>query len=105
LPRLRDPEFTRILLVTLPEATPVHEAAALQRDLERAQIRPFAWVINQSFSPLSVTDPVLRQRRAYEARYIREVVELSPRAVLVPWNAELGQPGVRLTASATEVRA
>ncbi len=58
LPRLRDPAFTRILLVTLPEATPVHEAASLQRDLERAQIRPFAWVINQSFSPLSVTDPV-----------------------------------------------
>jgi arsenite-transporting ATPase len=29
LPRLRNPEFTRILIVTLPEATPVHEAAAL----------------------------------------------------------------------------
>jgi arsenite-transporting ATPase len=105
LPRLRDPEFTRILLVTLPEATPVHEAAALQRDLERAQIRPFAWVINQSFSPLSVTDPILRQRRACEVRYIREVAELTPRAVLVPWNGELGQPGVRLTALATEVPA
>ena len=36
LPRLRDPSFTKILLVTLPEATPVHEAAALQRDLLRA---------------------------------------------------------------------
>ncbi len=85
LPRLRDPKFTRVLLVTLPEATPVHEAAALQRDLERAEIRPFAWVINQSLSPLSVTDPVLRQRRANEARYIREVVDLSARAVLMPW--------------------
>jgi arsenite-transporting ATPase len=104
LPRLRDPEFTRILLVTLPEATPVHEAAALQRDLERAEIRPFAWVINQSFSPLSVSDPVLRQRRANEIRYIREVSELSSRVVLVPWNAGLGQPGVRLAASAMEAR-
>ena len=42
LPRLRDPDFTRILIVTLPEATPVHEAAALQHDLRRAQIEPFA---------------------------------------------------------------
>ena len=104
LPRLRDPEFTRILLVTLPEATPVHEASALQRDLERAEIRPFAWVVNQSLSPLSVSDPVLRQRRANEARYQREVTALTPRAVVVPWNAELGQPGARLELPSAEVR-
>ncbi len=40
--------FTRVIVVTLAEATPVHEAAALQRDLRRAKIEPFAWVINQS---------------------------------------------------------
>ncbi len=96
LPRLRDPAFTRILLVTLPEATPVHEAAALQRDLERAEIRPFAWVINQSLSPLPVSDPVLRQRRAHEARYLREVLDLAPHAVLVPWNPEVAQKGARI---------
>ncbi len=28
LPQLRDPDFTKILIVTLPEATPVHEALA-----------------------------------------------------------------------------
>ena len=39
LPRLRDPQFTRVLIVTLPEATPVHEAAKLQQDLVRAGIR------------------------------------------------------------------
>ena len=98
LPRLRDPAFTRILLVTLPEATPVHEAAALQRDLERAQIRPFAWVINQSLSPLPVSDPVLRQRRAQEARYLREVTDLATRTVLVPWSPEVAQKGARLDA-------
>ena len=48
LSRLRDHEFTRVLIVTLPEATPVHEAAALQQDLRRAQIEPYAWIINQS---------------------------------------------------------
>jgi arsenite/tail-anchored protein-transporting ATPase len=104
LPRLRDPEFTRILLVALPEATPVHEAMALQRDLERAQIRPFAWVINQSLSPLSISDPTLRQRRGQEARYIREVMALALRAVLVPWNPAVGQPGMRLDPSLAEVR-
>ena len=99
LPRLRDPAFTRILLVTLPEATPVHEAAALQRDLERAEIRPFAWVINQSLSPLPVSDPVLRSRRAQEARYLREVTELATRAVLVPWSPDVAQKGARIDAS------
>ncbi len=97
LPRLRDPEFTRILLVTLPEATPVHEAAALQRDLERAEIKPFAWVVNQSLSPLSVSDSLLRQRRALEARYLREVAELAPRAALVPWDPRVALGGARLT--------
>jgi len=85
LPRLRDPNYTRILLVTLPEATPVHEAAALQRDLERAGIRPFAWVINESLAPLVVTDPVLRQRRANETRFHEEVARLSPRVAVVAW--------------------
>jgi arsenite-transporting ATPase len=50
LPRLRDPEFTRVLLVALPEATPVHEAARLQDDLQRAGIKPYAWIVNQSFA-------------------------------------------------------
>jgi arsenite-transporting ATPase len=87
LPRLRDPAFTKILLVTLPEATPVHEGAALQRDLLRAGIRPFAWVINQSLVPLVVTDPVLVRRRASEARYHAEVNALAPRVAVVPWFA------------------
>jgi arsenite-transporting ATPase len=52
LPRLRDKQFTRVLIVTLPEATPVHEAAQLQRDLRRAEIEPYAWVINNCLSPL-----------------------------------------------------
>jgi arsenite-transporting ATPase len=86
LPRLRDASFTKILLVTLPEATPVHEAAALQRDLLRADIRPFAWVVNQSLVPLAVTDPVLVRRRANEARFHEEVRALATRVVLVPWS-------------------
>lgn len=86
LPRLRDPMFTRILLVTLPEATPVHEAAQLQRDLARADIHPFAWVLNQSLLPLDVTDPVLVQRKANERRFVAEVQGLSKRVALVAWS-------------------
>jgi arsenite-transporting ATPase len=89
LPRLRDAEFTRVLVVTLPEATPVHEAAALQADLRRAQIEPFAWVINQSFAGSDSHDPLLVARGRGEVQFIREVVEkLSKRTVIVPWVTE-----------------
>lgn len=89
LPRLRDPEFTRVLICTAPEATPVHEAADLQRDLSRAGMNPAAWVINMSLAPLSVSDPVLVARKGQEARYIAEVVnEHAERAVLVPWRED-----------------
>jgi arsenite/tail-anchored protein-transporting ATPase len=89
LPRLRDPNFTRVLIVTLPEATPVHEAAALQRDLRRAEIEPYAWVINQVLSPLPITDPLLKQRQAHEQKYLREVKEVQAcRVAIIPWQIE-----------------
>ena len=46
--RLQDAAYTKIMLVTLPEMTPVSEAAALQDDLRRASIEPYAWVVNKS---------------------------------------------------------
>jgi arsenite-transporting ATPase len=102
LPRLRDPEFTRVLVVTLPEATPVHEAAALQRDLARAGIRPFAWVVNQCLMPLAVRDPVLAARRCQEAAYVREVTALASRVALIPWLAEppVGAKGLQAALAA-----
>ena len=75
LPRLRDPEFTRVLIVTLAEATPVHEAASLQEDLRRAGIQPYAWVINQSFAGNGFRDPVLVERGVQELPFIDEVRE------------------------------
>jgi arsenite-transporting ATPase len=89
LPRLRDKNFTQVLIVTLPEATPVHEAAMLQADLRRAQIEPFAWVINQSFAGSGSQDPLLLARGRGEIKYLREVVDtLSQRTALVPWVTE-----------------
>jgi arsenite-transporting ATPase len=89
LPRLRDPEFTKVFLVTLPEATPVHEALSLQADLRRAGIEPAGWIINQSLAPLSVTDPVLAQRRVREFKYIYEVVKQGGATFLIPWQNQI----------------
>lgn len=98
LPRLRDADFTRVLLVTLPEATPVHEAARLQEDLLRADITPFAWVINQSFASSGSSDPVLIQRGAREALFIDEVRDrYAERCALIPWmpKSPVGSQGLR----------
>ena len=89
LPRLRDPQFTMVLLVTLPEATPIHEAMQLERDLARADITPFTWVVNQSLTPLDVTDRVLRARRSHEAVHLRELATHGKRTALEPWHADI----------------
>jgi arsenite-transporting ATPase len=87
LPRLRDPGFTHIVLVTLPEATPIHEAMDLEKDLARAGIKPFAWVVNQSLTPLRVTDAVLMSRQGGEAVHLRELLGRTARIALAPWAA------------------
>ncbi|MEX2662350.1 MAG: arsenical pump-driving ATPase [Vicinamibacterales bacterium] len=89
LPRLRDPLFTTVLLVTLPEATPIHEAMQLERDLARADIKPLAWVVNQTLTPLTVTDPVLRARRSHESVHLRELATHAGRVALEPWHADV----------------
>ena len=98
LPRLRDPAFTHVLIVTLPEATPVHEAERLQGDLARAGIKPWAWVIEQSLLASGSHDPLLSLRGAYEIPFIRRVADtLAPRCALVPWLAvaPVGVDGLR----------
>ena len=87
LPRLRDPGYTRVLIVTLPEATPVHEAERLAADLGRAGISPFAWVVNQSLALAGVSDPTLRARAKREPALIAEVRREADRLAIVPWRA------------------
>ncbi len=106
LPRLRDAAFTRVLLVTLPEATPVHEAARLQDDLLRAGIKPFAWVVNQSFSSDGFRDPVLVERGRRELPFIAEVRgQLADRLALVSWkpDAPVGPERLRELARSTRM--
>jgi arsenite/tail-anchored protein-transporting ATPase len=84
LMRLQDPSLTKVILVTLPEPTPVSQAAALQEDLRRAQIEPYAWVINKSIA--RTTDPLLAARVAGERRqWARMTNGLATRLYQVPW--------------------
>jgi arsenite/tail-anchored protein-transporting ATPase len=85
LMRLRDPDYTRIIIVTLPETTPVLEASALTEDLRRAGIEPYAWVINNSLAAAQPSDPLLVRRAEAEVTEIGKVVgHLSDRVFLVP---------------------
>ena len=84
--RLQDPAYTHVVLATLPERTPVSEAAALQDDLRRAGIEPFAWVINRALAQSGTQDPLLMQRIAGEAAQIARVQDsLAKRAYLLPF--------------------
>jgi arsenite/tail-anchored protein-transporting ATPase len=86
--RLRDPKHTRVIIVTLPETTPVSEAEKLQHDLERAGIRPFAWIVNQSLAATQATDPLLRERAAAELPLLARVQELASLHAVIPLLAE-----------------
>ena len=89
LMRLQDPTHTRVILVTLPETTPVSEAAGLQEDLRRAGIEPFGWVINKCLTPSGTHDPLLRLRLARERTQIARVQNgLAKRAFMIGWRSK-----------------
>ncbi|MFN9103503.1 MAG: arsenical pump-driving ATPase [Betaproteobacteria bacterium] len=86
LMRLQDASYTRIILVTLPEVTPVSQAAALQDDLRRAGIEPYAWVLNKSLLATGTRDPLLRSRLAAERRQVERLrAGLARRLHALPW--------------------
>lgn len=80
---LQDPELTKVVLVTLPEPTPVLEAGLLQRDLRRAGIEPWAWVVNNSVAAAHPSSPFLRRRSATEADPLEAVAAESTRVAVV----------------------
>lgn len=83
--QLQDPKQTKVLIVTLPETTPVLEAARLQSDLQRAGIEPWAWVVNQSLAAAKASSPLLYRRALEEGRRIAEVAhEHAKRYAVVP---------------------
>ena len=86
---LQDKELTRILIVALPETTPIQEADALQDDLRRAGIEPYGWILNRSLAAAKPSDPLLRARAAAEVPRIERVRhDLTGRLMILPWSAE-----------------
>jgi arsenite-transporting ATPase len=98
LMRLQDPAYTRVLLATLAETTPVSQASALQDDLRRAHIEPYAWLINKSLLAAGTRDPFLRQRLLGERKQIDRVCgSMAKRVFFVPWQATppIGLPALQ----------
>jgi arsenite-transporting ATPase len=87
---LQDQTLSKIILVSLPETTPMREAAALQDDLKRAGIKPYAWLINQSLSMLDgISDPLLKSRASAETKVIDTIkATYSERIFGIPFIAE-----------------
>ncbi|WP_082604202.1 arsenical pump-driving ATPase [Acidovorax sp. Root217] len=86
LMRLQDAAYTRIILVALPEVTPVSQAAALQEDLRRAGIEPYAWVLNKSVLAAGTRDPLLAARLDGERRQMARMADgLAQRTFTIPW--------------------
>ena len=83
--RLQDPEHTKVVIVTLAEATPVLEAEGLVGDLRRAGITPWAWVINNSLAAAETIDPFLARRAGHEHAQIAKVLaDDADRCAIVP---------------------
>jgi arsenite-transporting ATPase len=77
LPKLRNEGETEVIIVTLAETTPVHEALRLQNDLDRAGIHSKWWVINSSFHAAKTTNSVLKAKASNEVHWINKVNEIS----------------------------
>jgi hypothetical protein len=87
--RLRDPQFAHVIIVTLAESTPVHEADRLQADLRRAGIEPFGWLVNASLAQTSTTHPTLLARARAERVHLDRVQHLSEHKTwAVAWQHE-----------------
>ena len=89
LMRLQDSAYTKIILVALPEVTPVSQAAALQEDLRRAMIEPYAWVLNRSVLAAQTKDPLLGARLQGEVKQMKRInAGLSNNLFAIPFRSE-----------------
>lgn len=77
LPRLQNKEETEVLMVTLPETTPVYESMRLDEDLERAKIAHTWWLVNQSMLATNTQNAILKARSFNELEWIEKVSDLS----------------------------
>ena len=92
LMRLQDPDYTKVIIITLAETTPVLEAEQLHADLERAAIHPWAWIVNQTLTGVDTTNPLLQQRQAAETRPLAAIQRPDRRVAQVQWGDILTTP-------------
>ncbi|MEG0619259.1 MAG: arsenical pump-driving ATPase [Bacilli bacterium] len=83
LPRLQNHEETEVIMVTLPETTPVYESMRLDKDLDRADIAHNWWIVNQSMLATHTTNRLLKTRAMNEVEWINKVAELSNNKFIV----------------------
>ncbi len=86
LPSLQNQAETEVVIVALPEATPVFEALRLEADLKRAGILSKWWVMNASLLATDTKDPFLRARANNEQKWIKRIAEdTNGNYVVIPW--------------------
>ncbi len=86
---LQDSDYAKLIIVTLPETTPITEAAKLQADLRRSGIEPYAWIANQSMAAANVTDPLLKQRAQAELPLLHQIQNVhANKLYTIPWIVE-----------------
>ena len=97
LPRLRNKNETEVVIVTLPETTPVFEALRLQEDLKRAGINNKWWIINSSLLLTETDNVFLKAKAQTEITWINKVKEFAEdNLVVVPWQgAEIKEENIR----------
>ena len=89
LPRLRNKEETEVLIITLPEATPVYEAMRLEDDLKRAGIATKWWVVNSSMYRTGTTNTMLAAKASNEIEWINKIDERSKgNFALMAWSPD-----------------
>ncbi|WP_414732257.1 arsenical pump-driving ATPase [Acetobacterium carbinolicum] len=86
LPRLQNQAETEVVIVALPEATPVFEALRLEADLKRAGIMNKWWVMNASLLATDTKDTFLRARANNEEKWIKRIAkDTKGNYVVIPW--------------------
>lgn len=89
LPRLKDKDYTEVLIIALAEATPYYEAKRLKEDLDRAEIFNKWWIINSSYFASGSQNEILKARANQEKEWIKTIDETSQsNTALVEWIPE-----------------
>lgn len=86
LPRLHNADETEVIIVTLPEATPVYESMRLEEDLRRAGINNKWWIINSSLYQTGTTNQLLSAKASNEIEWINKVdTHTNGNFAVIPW--------------------